>query len=76
MSGTVDTRSSFQAGKPAVVFTGFNAIPGSRENYAVHPDGKRFLMIKPNNSKVEVRQVNVVLHWGDEVDKRAGNGIQ
>jgi hypothetical protein len=39
-------------------------------SYSVSPDGKRFLMIQRDPGSVP-RQLNVILNWSAEIDKRA-----
>ncbi len=47
-------------------------VPGT--NYAVSPDGQRFLMIRPREDDAFRREVTVVLNWFDELRaKLAGN---
>ena len=42
-------------------------------NYGVHPDGKRFVMIKPVEGQQSARLV-VVLNWFEELRRRSGSG--
>ncbi len=37
-------------------------------NYAVTPDGERFLMVKPDETAQG--NINVVLNWLDELERR------
>jgi serine/threonine protein kinase len=76
----VETEPIFKAGNPEILF---------RENYFsdfmtqrvctlwdVHPDGKRFLMIKqPERTKEEIeaefpRKINIILNWFEELKEK------
>ena len=64
----IQTRPSFKAGKPRVLFDGFPIV-----GYDISPDGQRFLMTKrPGVEGINVKagQINVVLNWSQEVDRR------
>src|SRR5262249_10888180 len=61
----IDTKSSFVAGKPRMLFEGvYLSTAASFAYYDVAPDGQRFLMLKPVDSQTGTpTQINVVLHW-------------
>jgi serine/threonine-protein kinase len=66
----VDTTLSpaFSAGKPRQIFERAYDPSGSFwPNYDVTPDGKRLLMVKPDEVTVSPVQINVVLNWFDEL---------
>jgi Tol biopolymer transport system component len=80
MSVEIDTESAFSLGKPTVLFKGIYASYPGMNQYAlwdIHPDGKRFLMMKPTASTGEVPaaaapqlKINVVLNWLEELKGR------
>ena len=58
-------------GKPQTLFEGIYVLSGlSPPTYDVTADG-RFIMIKPSPDELAVRRINVVLHWFDELNRRA-----
>ena len=64
----IQTRRTFKAGKPRVLFEGFPIV-----RYDISPDGQRFLMIKqggPTGSDSKGSQINVVLNWSEELKRR------
>jgi Tol biopolymer transport system component len=77
MAVPVETEPTFSAGKPRELFRGtFVAGVGMSPAYDVHPDGKRFLMIKPPQLQEEEpteappRKINIVLNWDEELKQR------
>jgi len=75
MEVPVDTKSTFSAGKPTILFRG-TYVAGYREapSWDIHPDGKRFLMIKPPGAAPPTaalpRKINIVLNWFEELKQR------
>ncbi len=74
----VQTEPIFKAGKPEVLFQG-KYVPSNVEEehmWDVHPDGKRFLMIKeatPDGkpaAALESRKLVIVLNWTEELKRR------
>jgi len=67
---SVQTKPTFSAGKPRVLFEGAYvtspALPGVSQYHDIHPDGQRFLMIKEDQSG---GQINVVLNWFEELKR-------
>ncbi len=61
----VETKPTFRAGKPRMLFEGH--FLGS---YDIAPDGTRFLMIKEDPAESGPAHVNVVLNWFEEVKRR------
>jgi hypothetical protein len=45
-------------------------------NWDIHPDGKRFLMMKSPTANIEteinssLRKINIVLNWSEELKER------
>jgi serine/threonine-protein kinase len=68
----IETKSTFTAGRPAVMFTGRYTI-SSRRNYDTSPDGQQFLMIKDFEQPVEASartELIIVLNWFEELKER------
>jgi dipeptidyl aminopeptidase/acylaminoacyl peptidase len=78
---SVTTEPSFNIlGTPKVLFRGtyVSAMPGPDGTpWDIHPDGKRFLMMKPPASTGATpvaagpRKINIVLNWFEELKQRA-----
>ena len=64
--------NSFQAGKPRLWSEGQFTGRGDFQNFALHPDGKRFAVFKAaeGTEAQEVTHVNIVTNWFDEVRRR------
>ncbi len=64
------TNPTFDPGKPRVLFQGSyrnSSLSTAFQYYDISPDGKRFLMIKEEESPTT--QVNVVLNWFEELKR-------
>jgi len=76
MTLAVETKPAFSLGTPKILFksTGVGPIPGEGTPWDIHPDGKRFLMIKDPRAAASPgagpRQINVVLNWIEELKAR------
>ena len=72
MAVEVDTKSGFSAGKPRMLFEGpYLPTGASFPFYDVSPDGQRFLMLKPIESRTSApTQINVVLNWFEELKRK------
>ena len=69
MAVEVTTQLSFSAGKPHVLFEGqYMSMRQTNAVYDVSPDGQRFLMGK--ESETQTNQINVVLNWFEELNRR------
>ena len=77
----VDTAPKFCPGIPAILFQGTyftQEMPQliSQTAWDIHPDGKRFLMIKAAETKDEEsaaeapRKIIIVLNWFEELKER------
>ena len=73
MSATVRTDSSFDWDAPVALFSGpYETLANySVANYDVSPDGRRFVMVKPDES-VSSGQVVLVQNWVGEMERRLG----
>ena len=71
MSVEVTSQPSFAAGKPRMLFAGrYEPAPLTNPNYAVSPDGQRFLMLKPaEHAEDAPTQINIVLNWFEELNR-------
>jgi len=75
MAVPVDTKTTFNAGKPRMLFQG--AYPtgyGESPAYDISPDSKRFLMIKEPQPAASAgqgpRKINVAVNWSEELKQR------
>ncbi len=64
--------NSFHAGKPRLWSEGQFTGRGSAQTFALHPDGRRFAVLKAaeDTAAQEVTHVNIVTNWFDEVRRR------
>ena len=80
MAVPVETESGFDSGKPKMLFEGSylsrNIPPVVMPMWDIHPDGNRFLMMKPAPTREDEpesatpRKINVVLNWFEELKER------
>ena len=68
MSVAVSSGEEFTAGPPKPLFR-FTCNQAGHD-YALTPDGLRFLCIKPPENEATATQVNVVLNWATELQKK------
>jgi serine/threonine-protein kinase len=71
---TVDfaTSGAFRAGTPHVLFEGAMATTAPLRSYDVSPDGQHFILVRRDKTPDEhVSKLNVVLHWSEELKRRA-----
>ena len=62
------TQPTFAPGTPRLLFEG-NYLQTSRD-YAISPDGQRFVMIKQPERTAFPTEINLVLNWFDELRVR------
>ena len=76
MSMDIASQPSFAAGTPRMLFEGryeHAAVPST--DYAVSPDGRRFLMLKPlDQQEAAPNQIVVVQNWFEELKRRVPAG--
>jgi serine/threonine-protein kinase len=66
----IRTEPTFSVGAPSVVFEkAFKSGIYGTLSYDVSPDGQRFLMIE-RNTEITPNQLNVVLHWSGELQRK------
>jgi hypothetical protein len=77
MAVAVDTEPTFKSGKPVLLFRGtYVAGRGEGVPWDIHPDGKRFLMMKwpeatdEESTEESLRKINIVLNWLEELKQR------
>jgi serine/threonine-protein kinase len=71
VSVPVETASGFRAGDPTELFSALPYSYDASRNYAVSPDGQRFLMVKPlpPQGSNAPNQVVLVQNWFDELER-------
>ena len=69
----IETEPAFTTRNPEVLFALDGHTFNYSRNYAVAPDGERFLMIKPaattEDASAPAPQIIVILNWGDELKR-------
>jgi Tol biopolymer transport system component len=76
MAVQITTRPNFAFGGPRILFDAHQYMPPTGPysypfpNYDVSPDGQRFLMI----TKESKPQINVVVNWFEELNRRVSSG--
>jgi hypothetical protein len=68
MSVTVSPSGEFTASPPRPLFQ-FSCVQ-SGHDYDVMPDGQHFICIKEPESETKAMQVNVILNWASELEKK------
>lgn len=68
MSVPVELQPAFKAGTPRMLFRGGGYVFG---NYDVAPDGQHLLMIKEKEASASSKELAIVLHWTDELQRVA-----
>jgi Tol biopolymer transport system component/DNA-binding winged helix-turn-helix (wHTH) protein len=76
MAVDVQTKSTFKAKRPHLLFEGPYARSSMWTNYDVAADGQRFVMLKEEDEARAAQTLRVVLNWADELkshSRREGN---
>ena len=70
--------NSFLAGRPRLWSKEHFSGRGFAQNFALHPDGKRFAVLKAaeDTEAPDVTHVNLILNWFDEVRRRVASAGQ
>ncbi len=72
MAVNLETKPTFTVSKSRLVFEApYAHISSDIPNYDVALDGQRLLMVKENQQRATATQLNVVLHWFEELKQRA-----
>ncbi len=75
MVAAVETTPDFRVRSREVLFEGPYTQWVWHSNYGVHPDGERFVMIKPVEGQQSPSLV-VVLNWFEELRRQSGSGAR
>jgi hypothetical protein len=66
----ITTKPAFLPGKPRVLFEGrYAPTSGTIRFYDVTRDGRRFLMLRDSEEAAPSTQINLVLHWTEELKR-------
>ncbi len=65
----VQTQPGFSAGAPSALFEGNYEYSWHNPNYDVTLDAQHFVMIKSNEEPAP-KQINVVVNWFEELERR------
>ena len=68
MAVSIETDPDFSPSTPKELFSGQYESGRIAANYDITPDGKRFIMIKPEEG-TEPTQINIVLNWIGELER-------
>jgi len=72
MAVATNTKTTFSADKPKVLFERHYATYNTMPAYDVTPDGQRFLMAKAAGQGPQ--EINVVLNWIEELKQKTATG--
>ncbi len=64
----VETKPTFSAEEPRLLFEGTYLQDLNTTNYDVSPDGKRFVMIRPDEEST-LAQIIVIQNWTEELKR-------
>jgi Tol biopolymer transport system component len=67
----IDTKPTFTAGKPELLFESPSTIV---ERYSISPDGQRFIMIEEGEYSTPPTQLNIILNWFEELKTNVPSG--
>ncbi len=69
---------SFRAGRPRLWSEGQLVFQGFEPNFALHPDGKRFAVLKAaeDTEEAALDHLTLVTNWFDEVRRRVASAGQ
>jgi serine/threonine-protein kinase len=70
----VETEGGFSLGRAQSLFKDVYVPRSSSRNYDIHPDGKRFLMIKESEEGLPMTELIVVENWFEELKRLAPTG--
>ncbi len=71
----VTNSPTFRVGKAHVLYQGQIWNEAAGPNYALSPDGKRFVVVERSKDSAETN-INVVLNWNEELRRLASSGNQ
>ena len=70
----VKNEGGFTLGQAEALFEDVYVSIAAHRNYDIHPDGKRFLMIKRSQEDVPTTELIVVENWSEELKRRVPAG--
>jgi serine/threonine-protein kinase len=71
MVSDIAEKPEFSTGKPRLLFEGdYLLAPTSSPNYDMSSDGRRFLMVKADQSQATAPTLHVVTNWFEELNRR------
>jgi serine/threonine-protein kinase len=70
MAAPISPGGKFVHGKPVLLFEGRFDKPFDRPNFDVTPDDKGFIMVKLTEPEASATQLNLVLDWFGELERR------
>jgi eukaryotic-like serine/threonine-protein kinase len=70
MAVPISAEGKFVHGEPILLFEGNFDKPSDRPNFDVTPDDKGFIMVKLNEPEASATQLNLVLDWFGELERR------
>ena len=68
MAVDVEIGAAFRAGTPKMLFEEVSS------DYDVHPDGKRFPMLKPSRNTADGSELHIIVNWFDDLRRRVPPG--
>jgi Tol biopolymer transport system component len=68
MAVPIETKPTFKAGKPRMLFEGPYFESG--HDIAVTPDGRGFILVRESDSQSVPNEIRIVLHWFEELKQR------
>ncbi len=66
----IEIEPSFSLGEPNDLFTEFSARNMIVRNYDFDSENRRFIMVKPLQEESTPTQINVVLNWFEELERK------
>lgn len=67
MAVRVESGSTFSASSPRLLFEAQYVLEALRAQYDVMPDGRSFVLIRPEEPTPSQRQLRMVVNWGEEL---------
>jgi hypothetical protein len=71
---SIETEGGFSLGRAQPLFEDVYVTEGNCRTYDIHPDGKRFLMMKEAEEDVPLTELIVVENWFEELKRRVPTG--
>ena len=71
---SLETEEGFRLGRAQPLFKDVYVAEGNCGTYAIHPDGKRFLMMKEAEEEAPLTELIAVENWFEELNRRVPTG--